>query len=332
MDEEDFSAKRKRAEAAQWFARLKTRPVSQGTLQDYFSWRRKDGNAEAFEEAERFWTDAGEVGDQPTILRAVEAAEARGVSRKKFAVSRGFVAAFLVVALVAVVAVVFHLVDGRGRDLATGTGEQRIIALEDGSRLQLNADTTVNVRYATRHRQLTLGGGEALFSVAHDVGRPFTVTAGQVTVTAVGTKFEVSRRDGQVVVTLVEGRVDIRAAGQQLVRLNAGEQWRLADGRASVAAVNTANVTAWTQGRVVFEGAPLASAIAEVNRYGGRPIMLDAAALSGEKISGTFQAGDSESFAKAVTAFLPLQQRRDADGKIHLIENESNNQENNSGR
>lgn len=326
MDDEDLTGKRKRAEAAQWFARLKTRPVSQGTLQDYFTWRRENGNAEAFEEAERFWTDAGEVGERPSILRAIEAAELRGVTRKKFAGFRGFVAVLVIAMFIAAIAVAFRYAGGQGRDLATGGGEQRIIALDDGSRVQLNADTQVNVRYATHHRQLTLGQGEALFSVAHDIRRPFTVTAGAVTVTAVGTKFEVKRLGDQVVVTLVEGRVDIRTDGQ-LVHLKAGEQWRLVDGRASVAAVNTGNVTAWAQGRVVFEGTSLASAIAEVNRYNRPPVVLDAQAMSGEKISGTFQAGDSESFAKAVTALLPLQQRRDGEGRIHLIANEQAGEE-----
>lgn len=331
MDDEDLSGKRKRAEAAQWFARLKSRPVSQGTLQDYFAWRRQDGNAEAFEEAERLWTDAGEVGEHPSILRAIESAELRGRTRKKFAGSRGFVAVLALALLVGAVVTALHFAGTPGRDLATGAGEQRIIALADGSRLHLNADTQVNVRYASHRRQLTLGQGEALFSVAHDVTRPFTVTAGPVTVTAVGTKFEVMRLDGKIVVTLVEGRVDIRADDQQIAHLKPGEQWRLAGGRSSIAAVNTGNVTAWTQGRIVFEGASLASAITEVNRHNGPAIVLDANAMSGEKISGTFQAGDSDSFAEAVTALLPLQQRRDHDGRIHLIANESTGQENNSG-
>jgi len=327
MDDEDLTGKRRRAEAAQWFARLKTRPVSQGTLQDYFMWRRKQGNAEAFEEAERFWTDAGQVGESPSILRAVEAAESRVVSRKRVAVARGFFAVIALALVAVAIALVLHLAEGQGRALSTGSGEQRVIALEDGSRVQLNADTLLNVRFASHRRELTLGQGEAMFSVAHDPSRPFTVTAGPVAVTAIGTQFEVKRLDGQIIVTLVEGRVDVRDGDHQFVRLKAGEQWRLSDGRASVAVVNAANVTAWTQGRVVFEGMPLERAIAEINRYNGRPIVLDAPSLGREKISGTFQAGDAESFAKAVTAFFPLQQRRDGDGKIHLIADEPSPEE-----
>lgn len=330
MDEEDLTGKRRRAEAAQWFARLKTRPVSHGTLRDYFAWRRETGNADAFEEAERFWTDAEQVGEQPSILRAVEAARTRGVARKNFAVSRGFVAALAVLLIaVATAGAVYFLTAGWGRDLSTGMGEQRTVALEDGSRLQLNADTQVNVRYAARHRHLALGQGEALFSVAHDVTRPFVVAAGPVTVTAVGTQFEVKRLEQEVIVTLVQGRVDVRQDNRFLVRLKPGQQWRLSDGQASVTTVNAANVTAWTQGRIVFENASLVTAIAEVNRYTGRPVILDAQSLGQAKISGTFQAGDAESFAKAVTALLPLRQRRDAEGRIHLFVNEQVNGENN---
>jgi len=41
MDEDETAAERRRAEAAQWFARLKSVPVSQGTLRDFFAWRQQ---------------------------------------------------------------------------------------------------------------------------------------------------------------------------------------------------------------------------------------------------------------------------------------------------
>jgi transmembrane sensor len=85
-----------------------------------------------------------------------------------------------------------------------------------------------------------------------------------------------------------------------------------------VRSVSTANVVAWTQGRIVFDNTALADAIDQINRYGGKPIMLDATAMRDERISGTFEVSDPQSFAAAVTAFLPLQQRSDEAGRIHL--------------
>lgn len=87
MNDKESETERRRAEAAQWFARLKTLPVSHGTLNDFFAWRRQPGNGEAFEEAERFWSSAERVGESPEILRAIEAAERRKPARRHFGVA-----------------------------------------------------------------------------------------------------------------------------------------------------------------------------------------------------------------------------------------------------
>jgi transmembrane sensor len=316
MDEDEIAAERRRAEAAQWFARLKTLPVSEGTLKDFFAWRRQEKNAQAFEEAERFWTEAGKVGDHPSILRAVEEAAVRGRSRRCLRLSTIIpILAMLVVA----VTVGIHYVSLAGSTYRTDPGEQRAVALEDGSRLRLNTDTRVRVRYGSDRRKLMLEQGEALFNVAHDPARPFIVTVGQASVTATGTQFDVTRLRDSIAVTLIEGRVSITAPDGSSLWLRPGEQWRWPANGREVHAVNASNVLAWTQGRIVFDGRRLEDAISEVNRYGGQPIILEVPAMAGERISGTFEAGDTQSFARAVTAFLPLRQAGKDAQAIHLV-------------
>jgi transmembrane sensor len=202
--------------------------------------------------------------------------------------------------------------------IQTDTGELRLVALDDGSRVQLNTQTRIKVHFHDNSRQLVLQNGEALFRVAHDASRPFTVVAGAVTVTATGTQFDVSRNDDRIAVTLMQGQVIVRAADGTATTLLPGQQWRWPLEGAAVRNVNTANVVAWMQGRIVFDDTALADAIATVNRYGGKPVMLDTPGMAQERISGTFEAGDSQSFATAVTAFLPLQLRKDGEGNIHL--------------
>lgn len=320
MDEEQIqiAAERRRSEAAQWFARLKTVPVSQATLDDFFTWRRDTGNAEAFEEAERFWSTAGKAGERPALLRAIAAAEQRPVVRRGTMAMRSLAIAAMVCAVIAVGVWVGRSLLPMGQHFDTGVGEQRVVALQDGSRLNLNTQTALRVNYSANERHLTLRSGEALFSVAKNKKRPFVVSAGGVVVTATGTRFDVALDDKMTKVTLIEGRVSIETHDGATTWLAPGEQWRSLQGRAQVRKIATQNVTAWTQGRVVFDNVALAGAIAEINRYGGRSVLLDAPQFGARRLSGSFEAGDSESFVAAVTGFFPLRARVDEQGRIHL--------------
>lgn len=94
----------------------------------------------------------------------------------------------------------------------TAAGEQRLIALRDGSTIDLNARTTVRVRYEASERSVELVQGQALFRVAQDRNRPFVVSAENSRIRAVGTQFDVYRKSTGVVVTVVEGRVAVSAA------------------------------------------------------------------------------------------------------------------------
>jgi transmembrane sensor len=101
----------------------------------------------------------------------------------------------------------------------TKVGEQRSVVLADGSRVTLNTASKIEVRLQADHRVVQLLQGEALFEVAHDAQRPFDVHAGHVVVRAVGTQFDIDRRATRTVVTVVEGRVAMLAAGSRTSNL-----------------------------------------------------------------------------------------------------------------
>jgi transmembrane sensor len=319
MDEDDIAAERRRAEAAQWFARLKTLPVSHGTLKDFFVWRRDPDNAKAFSEAERFWSEADKVGERPSILRAIEDAAARGSVRRRFGgLARPLAMLTASLIFVAITLGGIRLFAPAGEAFRTLAGEQRAVELDDGSRLNLHTQTAVEVRFTPGKRDLVLENGEALFSVAKDAARPFTVTAGGVTVTATGTRFDVAKRKSRITVTLVNGRVVVRAPDGSIQALRPAQQWRWPADGPRVRTVRPETVTAWTQGRIVFDATQLTDAIAEINRYGGKTIILDAPQLAARQISGSFEAGDEDSFAAAVTGLLPLRRTLDGQGRIRL--------------
>jgi transmembrane sensor len=95
---------------------------------------------------------------------------------------------------------------------STGFGEQRTIVLADGSVIELNARSRIKVHYSDRERGIDLLEGQALFRVSKNPARPFVVESNGTQVRAVGTQFDVYRKNAGTVVTVVEGRVAVLAS------------------------------------------------------------------------------------------------------------------------
>lgn len=197
---------------------------------------------------------------------------------------------------------------------ATRLGEQKVATLQDGSRLALNTDTRVDVRFDAGHRRIDLAHGEAMFEVAHDVSRPFIVVAGDTEIRAIGTVFTVRRTRDDVFVTLIKGRVavsNIRARpgdrADAVVMLQPGEKLtEPARGTARVEPESIEAATAWRRGQAIFDDTPLATAITELNRYGGVEIVVDDPRVAALPVSGVF-ATNAADFAEAVAALHGLQ-------------------------
>ncbi|MDB5456232.1 MAG: anti-FecI sigma factor, FecR, partial [Caulobacter sp.] len=205
---------------------------------------------------------------------------------------------------------------------STAVGEQVSVGLEDGSRVRLNTDTRLRVRFGAGERRVELQRGQAFFEVAHDSGRPFIVVAGRAQVRAVGTRFDVRRDDGDVRVTLAEGRVAVRDDTL------ATKDWMLSPGQslalgahatsATPVPVDVPALTAWTTGHLSFRDMTLAEAVSEINRYSRSKIVLGPGAPADRRISGVFAAGDTDDFVAAVTALYALKSVRRLDGRLEL--------------
>jgi transmembrane sensor len=211
----------------------------------------------------------------------------------------------------------------------TGVGEQRLVVLEDGTRLTLNTATRVRVDLGASSRNVSVEDGEALFEVAKDPHRPFVVSVGGSEVRALGTVFAVrftprQAAAGDVAVTLIEGQVSVQPEAYrngeesfqpgQLV-LHPGERARLA-ARASGAQAESPpqvdhpridQVVAWKRGEALFDDVSLEQAVAEMNRYSRTPIVLVGGDTSARhRVSGVFRTGDNLGFAHAVAALHGL--------------------------
>jgi transmembrane sensor len=189
----------------------------------------------------------------------------------------------------------------------TGVGQQESFELADGSTIELNARSKVRVHLTEHQRRVELLEGQALFRVAKDPGRPFVVESDGTQIRAVGTEFDVSRRNSATTVTVLEGRVAVNEpapARAHLLLLDAGEQVTvIAQTEAKPKRADVTAATAWTQRRLVFDASTLAEVIEEFNRYNTRRLVLRDAALARFPISGSFSSTDPSSLVH----FLAIQ-------------------------
>lgn len=307
-------------EAAEWLRKLNSRAVSNEELTEFYDWRRIPGNAAAYSDVERIWSDARVLTRDPDIRQAVEAA-LRGTPQKAPAPAAKLGRReLLAIAVVGAVALGAYGLTGRSDIYETKVGERRSIRLADGSVLELNTNSRVAVRLSSSSRDVDLEHGEALFDVAHDAERPFAVTTSNRRVIALGTRFNVRRYDERVEVVLAEGRVAVEYDEQRRL-IDAGQAISVrADGEARVSEINADDATAWTSGRVVFRETPILRAIAEMNRYSHTKMELRAPNLREEELSGSFAAGDTKAFVEALISLFPLRKHEPSERLIVLSE------------
>ena len=207
--------------------------------------------------------------------------------------------------LLAIAAVFWYSTLPRVDVYTTGLGEQRRLVLEDGSIIDMNTQSELIVRMTKAQRFIDLVEGEALFTVARDPGRPFIVASDHATVRALGTQFNVHKRNDEVLVTVLEGRVAVEhtaalinssgpavTAEEAPVELGAGDAAEVLPAAPirTVAKVNTERTIAWTERRLIFDNEPLSAVVAEFNRYNTRQLVIDDASLGNLYISAVFDA------------------------------------------
>ncbi|MGC3986762.1 MAG: TonB-dependent siderophore receptor [Pseudorhodoferax sp.] len=195
-------------------------------------------------------------------------------------------------------------------------GRQTRHGLPDGTSVQLDAQSHAEVQYLRHARRVQLVQGAAFFAVAHVPERPFTVDAGPVRVTVLGTRFGVERLPGGTVLVQVEsGRV--RVAGPGLAReLGAGEALRVqADGQ--VQALAAADPAPWRHGELVFLGTPLHEALARLARYA--PYALTATPAAAQlPVSGRVRIAQARAWLNALPQVLPVRVREGEGGAVEI--------------
>jgi transmembrane sensor len=324
MIKDRMRAPRSAREAADWFTRLSQPQIETEELEAFSAWRAKPENRAAYERLEDIGRAMGAMRDDPDLQQAAADARTRGAERRRRGAApmrRPLVIGALAAACV--VGALATVVTFRMPTYSTRVGETFSATLEDGSRVQLNTNSAIRVRYSAGQRRIELLRGQALFQVAHNAQRPFIVTAGKAQVRALGTRFDVRRIGAEVRVVLAQGSVEVsdKAVRAAPWRLKAGQALALQPAAASVPAPKTIDVpsaTSWTTGRLTFQGVTLSEAVSELNRYSRDKLILAPGAPTDRLISGVFPAGDNGDFIAAVSSLYDLNAVSRPGGDVEL--------------
>jgi transmembrane sensor len=317
-DVEPSSAELRQA-AWEWVVRH-DRGLTGSEQRAFASWRDGDPrHAVEFARAATSWDRLGRIRQAPRLREAADAVlrHTRSRARRRwFELAGGALLAAAAIALAYVgpwVAPRMQEAEPNYRVLASAA---RNVQLPDGSSVLLNGDSRIETVFTASERRVWLRQGEALFTVAKNPARPFFVTAGPVTIRAVGTAFNVQMDPGAINVLVTEGRVRLDAGpqgGSLLPAAQAEEEPLLEAGQramvvlaagpepavvTAVAPFEVEQALAWRSTQLVFRDTPLDEVVAAFNRYNSRQLVLGTPALRLRKITGVFRADNVEGFMR----------------------------------
>lgn len=282
-------------QALDWLMRIQAAPEDETLRQACAHWvSESEAHSKAYRKAEKVWCLTGAIPAAFPARPASRTAQSPSPTRGRRHALMGVAAA-----LAACLVLVFGPDLNRrwGADFHTGTGETRPISLADGSAIDLDAESAIDVSLSADRRAVSLRTGRAFFRVAADPTRPFVVSAGKTTVTVTGTAFDVASIGQDIVVEVQSGSVLVTVAGvgQEVnIALKPGERVRLSgpDGRLTEDAVPPAQVGLWRSGRLVVNGATLAQVVEALRpRYHGLILIKDET-LANRQVTGVFDLND----------------------------------------
>ncbi len=307
-------------EASAWIVRLQGEALTEADAMAFDAWLdARPENRAAYGAALATLQELERAA--PEILGELEAAS---TARRRPSLGRrwwvGAGAAAAAAALVAVL--VLPGQEGRpSQTYATGRGQHLAVRLADGSALDLNAETRLEVSFAPDRRRVVMHGGEVIFDVAADARRPFEIEAAGEVVRVVGTRFDVRDRPEGLAVVVARGVVQVRpgagASNAQVYVLRPGQ--RLDIGAAAPPQLRTVNpdeALGWRNGRMVYRDAPLSRVVADLNRQFQTPITIEDPQLGRQPISGVLVVDDQDAVLQRLALMLPIKTVRSDRGVV----------------
>lgn len=301
-------------QAAAWFAAQRAGAMLVEQREAFDLWRTDPRNQAALDRMHELW---GELA----VLKLSGPAPRKASPFPR----RAIAAAALLVAVIG--GTLGWLALPRDPIIETVAGQQKSQSLPDGSLVAVNVASELSYSIRDDARVVKMGDGEAAFAVKADPQKPFVVQAGDFEVRAVGTAFNVRRRDGLIEVAVSEGKVQICSgsgpdAGAVLATLSAGQLVRFPDaytpGQFAVvpATVPTEQISEWRMRVVTYENATVREVIEDFNRYFENQRLIAKGNLLQRRVTIRLQVEDRESAIETLAALLGVGVARSPEGEV----------------
>ena len=292
-----------------WVARLQGNATDADRL-EFEAWRSADPRHEAaFQRSRAVWTATGSATRTRNAPSSVLATPTRTVTGPRLAIAS-------IVAVIAAGSGALLIEHARpdtiGREAQVESGAApRNVRLADGSAVELGPDSEVATHFDGATRGIVLVNGAARFRVAHDAAHPFVVTAGDRTVTARGTVFEVALRPEGLVVTMVEGVVDVGHKQGSGPHLPAPIRLRRGDRLVSARGLDTVTAVVQPPASRDYPSTPIADVLRDAEGAATKPIRLQDATMGGIPVQGRFDLSNTRALAQQLAAALGLDVREE---------------------
>ncbi|QPJ62112.1 MAG: FecR family protein [Candidatus Nitronauta litoralis] len=305
-------------EAVRWFARLHSGDATEDTRRQFEAWRSSSPlHALEYEGIRAVWEDLDGIKTGPGHKRSRKKTVSRPPVFPQDKLHKGGMARWgtsLVAMLLLFLGGSFWLSDAwdhLASDFYTNPGELKTLNLADGSKVYLDADSALSVDFSPQQRRLVLDRGGALFVVSEDKKRPFEVVAGEGTVRALGTAFEVRKKLDQVIVKVLDSEVQVTRDFSK-VNLVPGQKIHYGSntGLSEVESVDRGQIAIWRRGKLAFDNQQLGEVINEVNRYRKGVILILDEKLRTSRVSGIFDISDPDAVLRALQSTLPIRVHR----------------------
>jgi transmembrane sensor len=294
-------------EALGWV--IRTRDPEFTNWEAFTAWLEADGaHAAAYD---RLMADDAGLADVIPEAPVTIAAPANDPGERRWRPMRWLGGGTVAAALVATVSIgVMNRTDIYS--VTTRPGETRTIALDDGTRVELNGGTTMRFD-RNDARFAALDSGEAAFTVRHDESNPFRVTVGDAVFEDAGTMFNIVHSGGATRIGVSEGKV-IFNPDAEAITLPAGRALSDDDNGLRVMDIAPDAVASWRQGRLSYSNAPVTQISADIARSLG--VQLTASPGAGAmRFTGTIRLDrDADRFFATAAPLMGLSAVRQGNG------------------
>jgi ferric-dicitrate binding protein FerR (iron transport regulator) len=205
-------------------------------------------------------------------------------------------------------------------EISTQKGEKRQLILADGSKVWLNAESSIKYQenFTGETRDVYLEG-EAYFDVESNPSKPFKVHTGELITRVLGTEFNVQAYNDQqnIVVALDEGKVALNYEGDKIT-LSPGKQASFSKQTHTFKSDDIANKhNQWRNNVLEFDNVTLAQAVKTIERWFDKKVVVDNKKLEGCLITASFNNPKVEDVVEIITSILSLE-NEEIDGVYHI--------------